>query len=76
MALTRAWLDNNGFTGLFIDWTADALVGKSNEWIMGKFGQTPAQQDKAEQLVGLLATAKLLKYNPTGKKHFLPNFPF
>lgn len=66
---TRAWLDGKGFRGLFINWEADAIFGKSDEYIKSKFPGTPEGQDQAERLCGLLATARLVP--PPGKEYYL-----
>lgn len=56
--VTRVWLDGNGFSGKFVGWPADAILGKADEFIKSKFSSTPEGQDKAEILCGLLATAR------------------
>jgi hypothetical protein len=55
---TRAWLDKEGFTGLFTGWKADALFGKDDRFIKSKFVQDAEEQEKAEMLCGLLNTAR------------------
>ena len=55
---TRAWLDRKGFVGMFALWEADALVGKSEKFIKGKFSSTHEDQERAEILCGLLSTAR------------------
>ena len=55
---TRAWLDNEGFADMFKGWKADALLGKSDEFIKGKF---PVASEEAEILCGLLNTARQSK---------------
>jgi hypothetical protein len=56
--LTRAWLDKKGFTNVFNGWEADALLGKSDDFIKSKFPPDEVSQDWAEMLCGLLSTAK------------------
>lgn len=34
---TRAWLDSNGFTGVFVGWKADAILGLEMADIQLKF---------------------------------------
>ena len=53
---TRAWLDKEGFTGIFVGWKTDALLGKSDEFVKSKFSAT--DNDRAEMLCGLLNTAR------------------
>ena len=53
---TRAWLDKEGFTDVFTGWKADAILGKSEEYVRSKFSQT--DQERAEILCGLLNTAR------------------
>ena len=55
---TRAWLDLKGFEGVFEKWEADALLGKSDEFIRRKFSSSEAGQERAEMLCGFLATAR------------------
>ncbi len=55
---TRAWLDKWGFSGKFQDWMADALLGKEDVFIKNCFANTDEQQEQAEMLCGLLATAR------------------
>ena len=49
----RAWLDKEGFVGLFVDWKADALLGADKEDIIAEAGE------KGRMLWGLLNTARL-----------------
>eukprot|EP01032_Pedospumella_encystans_P009971 gene9971-11687_t len=37
---TRVWLDKKDFTGMFSGWKADAILGKSDEFIKTKFPQS------------------------------------
>jgi hypothetical protein len=53
IASTRAWLDKKGFVGFFDGWKADAILGLSEEKIMGK-----VTGERAEMLWGLLNTAR------------------
>eukprot|EP01032_Pedospumella_encystans_P011488 gene11488-13354_t len=55
---TRVWLDKKDFTGMFSGWKADAILGKSDEFIKTKFPQSTEGQDKAEILCGILNTAR------------------
>ena len=55
---TRVWLDGEGFTGVFLGLKADAILGKSDEFIKTKFPESPEGQEKAEILCGLLSTAR------------------
>jgi hypothetical protein len=55
---TRLWLDGKGFRGLFIDWEADAILGKSDKYIKSQFPSSPEGQYQAERLCGLLTTAR------------------
>jgi len=55
---TRTWLDRKGFDGVFVGWKADAILGKSDEFIKTKFPKTADGQDRAEILCGLLNTAR------------------
>jgi len=55
---TRTWLDRKGFDGIFMGWEADAILGKSDEFIKTKFPTTADGQDRAEILCGLLYTAR------------------
>ncbi len=55
---TRNWLDQKGFTGKFLNWKADAILGKDDAFIKSKFENTPEEQDKAEALCGLLNMAR------------------
>ena len=55
IAATRVWLDSKGFDKLFVGWEADALLGKSEDFIMSKFS---GNEDKGEILCGLLNTAR------------------
>jgi len=55
---TRTWLDRKGFDGVFVGWEADAILGKSDEFIKTKFPKTADGQDRAEILCGLLNTAR------------------
>jgi hypothetical protein len=55
---TRVWLDKKDFSGLLTGWEADAILGKSDEFIKTKFPQSTEGQDKAEILCGLLNTAR------------------
>ena len=54
---TRAWLDREGFEGIFVGWKADAILGADKAYILKKAGE-----DAGERLWGLLNTAK----GPTG----------
>ena len=62
VASTRAWLDKEGFTGIFNNWKADAILGLKDENIM-----TKVPGDTGEMLCGFLNTAR----QTTGKKHHL-----
>ncbi len=42
---TRAWLDKKGLTNVFNGWKADALLGKSDDFIKSKFPLDEAGQD-------------------------------
>ena len=53
---TRAWLDREGFEGIFVGWEADAILGADKEDILIEAG------GKGRMLWGLLNTAK----GPTG----------
>ena len=53
---TRAWLDREGFEGIFVGWEADAILGLEERHILAHGGE------KALMLWGLLNTAK----GPTG----------
>ena len=61
--VTRAWLDKEGFSDVFIRkiWKADALLGKEDKFIKSKFPSTEEGQERAEVLCGLLNTARQLK---------------
>jgi hypothetical protein len=50
---TRAWLDKEGFQGLFVGWKADALLGADKEDILIEAG------GKGRMLWGLLNTARI-----------------
>jgi len=39
-------------------WKADALLGKGDEYVKGKFPSDEENQDRAEMLCGLLNTAR------------------
>lgn len=54
---TRAWLDSEGFTGMFVNWKADALLGKSEDFIKNKF---PDEPERGEILCGYLSLARTL----------------
>jgi hypothetical protein len=51
-AATREWLDKEGFTGFFVGWKADALLGIEKEDIIKIVGETGLM------LWGLLNTAR------------------
>ena len=51
---TRAWLDKEGFQGLFVGWEADALFGADKAYILKKAGE-----DAGEMFWGLLHTARI-----------------
>lgn len=53
---TRAWLDKKGFVDVFKGLEAEALLGKSDDFIRRKFFE--ASEDQAEMLCGLLNTAR------------------
>ena len=55
---TRAWLDKEGFVDVFIGWKADAILGKSDEFVRSRFPKALEGQDQAEMLCGLLNTAR------------------
>jgi hypothetical protein len=55
---TRRWLDENGFNGVFVGWLANAILGKTDQYIMSKFPTTPEGQELGEMLCGLIATAR------------------
>ena len=56
---TRAWLDKEGFAGVFIGWKADAILGNSSqEYLKSKFADTDEGIEKAEMLFGFLNTAR------------------
>jgi hypothetical protein len=55
---TRAWLDKEGFTDVFINWKADAVLGKRDDFIKSKFPLDEAGQELAEMLCGFLTTAR------------------
>ena len=55
---TRDWLDKKGFTGKFLGWEADEILGKSDDFIKSKFDNTPEEQERAERLCGRLNTAR------------------
>ena len=65
VGVTRAWLEKEGFSDVFIGniWKAadDALLGKVDEFIKSKFPSTEEGQERAEVLCGLLNTARRLK---------------
>jgi hypothetical protein len=65
VGVTRAWLEKEGFSDVFIGniWKAadDALLGKVDEFIKSKFPSTEEGQERAEVLCGLLNTARQLK---------------
>ena len=50
---TRAWLDKEGFEGLFVGWKADAILGLEERHVLAQGG------DKALMLWGLLNTARM-----------------
>jgi hypothetical protein len=50
---TRAWLDKEGFQGLFVGWEADALLGSDKEDILALGGENGLM------LWGLLNTARI-----------------
>jgi hypothetical protein len=50
---TREWLDKKGFTGVFVDWEADAILGLSEAKIMEK-----VPGENGEKLWGFLNTAR------------------
>ena len=58
---TRAWLDKKGFVSVFDNWKADALLGKSDEFIRRNFPSSEADQERAEMLCGYLNTARQSK---------------
>ena len=55
---TRAWLDKEGFKGLFIGWKADAILGLGENHILDLGGE------KGLMLWGFLNTARRIT---TGK---------
>ena len=55
---TRAWLDKEGFVDVFKEWKADAILGKSDEFVRSRFPKALEGQDQAEMLCGLLNTAR------------------
>jgi len=61
---TRAWLDKEGFSGVFTGWKADAILGKSDDFIKSKFPATEEGQERGDILCGLLNTAR----QPTGQQ--------
>lgn len=54
----RAWLDKEGFVDVFKGWKADAILGKSDEFVRSRFPKALEGQDQAEMLCGLLNTAR------------------
>jgi hypothetical protein len=67
---TRAWLDKKGFVGVFTGWEADAILGKSDDFIKGKFPSTTEGQEKAEILCGFLNTARSISTTQAGKFYY------
>ena len=56
---TRDWLDKEGFTGTFIGWKADAILGIDDAvFIKSQFENIPEEQAKAERLCGCLNWAR------------------
>ena len=55
---TRFWLDKKGFVDMFNGWEADAILGKSDDFVKSKFHPTSEDQDRAEMFCGLLSTAR------------------
>lgn len=53
----RAWLDEQGYNNKFEGWTADALLGASEEIIMKKF-KLPEEEEEFDMLCGFLETAR------------------
>ncbi len=53
-AQTRAWLDQEGFQGIFDGWKANAILGQSKEYILNK-----VPGERGYILWGLLETARL-----------------
>jgi len=53
VAMTRAWLDKEGFTGVFLEWEADAILGLTEEKIMAR-----VHGERGEMLWGFLNTAR------------------
>jgi len=49
----RAWLDKEGFQGLFVEWKADAILGLDKEDILALGGE------KGLMLWGLLNIARI-----------------
>ena len=62
VASTREWLDKEGFTGIFVGWKADAILGLPEEKIMVK-----VPGERGEMLWGFLNTARQTK----GKKSII-----
>ena len=50
---TRAWLDKEGFEGVFVGWKADALLGLEERHILAHGGENGLM------LWGLLNTARI-----------------
>ena len=53
---TKAWLDRKGFRDVFLGWEADALLGKTDEYVASKF--RPEDRERADMLSGYLNTAR------------------
>ena len=53
VATTRAWLDKEGFTGVFLEWKADAIIGLDKSDIL-----TSVPGEYGLMLWGFLNTAR------------------
>lgn len=66
---TRAWLDKEGYVGLFNGWEADTLLGTFEEDVRSKFESSPEDQERADSLWGLLDTARRSSQWQAGKNY-------
>lgn len=64
---TRAWLDQEGYVGLFTGWEANTLLRTSEEDVKSRFGSSPEDQQRAEMLWGFLDTARRSPQPQAGK---------